>query len=72
MELVLFMLLVLMVLVAVCKLLIKALEAMVPIIFKKRIAANEAQRMENIREMRDMGIEIVSDDDNPTNCSSIR
>lgn len=71
-ELVLFMLLVLMVLVAMCKLLIKAFEVMVPIAFKKRITDNEARRMENIRELQEMGIEIVSDADYPTNCSSVR
>ena len=71
-ELVLFMLLVLMVLVAVCKLLIKAIELMVPIILKKRIAENEAQRIENIRELQEMGIEIFTGEDYPRNWSSVR
>lgn len=45
---------------------------MVPLIFKKRIAELEARRMEDVKELQAMGIEVFSDEDCPTSYTSIR
>lgn len=72
MELVLFFLMILVLLVAAFKLFIKLFELMVPLIFKKRLAELEARRMEDVKALQDMGIELYSDEDYLTNYTSIR
>lgn len=72
MELVLFFLMVLILLVVAFKLFIKLFVLMVPLIFKKRIAELEARRMEDVKELQAMGIEVFSDEDCPTSYTSIR
>ncbi|MGE7923359.1 hypothetical protein ACQKND_09250 [Viridibacillus arvi] len=72
MELVLFILMILILLVAAFKLFIKSFELMIPFIFKKRLEELEASRMEDVKKLQDMGIELYSDEDYPKNYTSIR
>ncbi|AHN24403.1 hypothetical protein [Lysinibacillus varians] len=72
MELVLFILMMLTLLVATFKLFIKWFELMVPFIFKKRLAELEARRMEDVKKLQDMGIELFSGEDYLTKYTSIR
>ncbi|MEX3623769.1 hypothetical protein [Viridibacillus arvi] len=72
MELVLFVLMVLVLVGVTFKSLVKVFELTVPFIFKKRIQQNEEIRMANVQQLKDMGIEVLSDEDYPTNYTSIR
>lgn len=72
MELVLFILMVLILLLVAFKLFIKLFVLMVPLIFKKRLAELEARRMEDVKELQAMGIELFSDEDCLTSYTSIR
>ena len=54
------------------KLLGSLLARILPLLFVKRIQELEADRLAGIQRLQDMGIQIVSDEDNPRNYTTIR